>query len=328
MSKHIQKGIAFILSVIMIMLLVVSCAEKGTTDNSKETSDSVADTEQTETEEITQTENGEESMADETQTENQYPEAGLNPDLVRDGKPKKYFTISFDDGLQQDKKIIEIMQKYGANCATFFINTGLGGLDSSKDIENFLGVPGVTSVRFTMDELKTGIYDGFDIECHGLTHAILTGYENDPDAIKQEVGQDAANIAELTGFQPVGLAWPGGFCNETTARRIEANTSIRFARAISSTYGFELPKSFMQWNPTCSICEKQLIGLAQDFAKAECTEDMLFYVWGHGYELDAYDLYDELDLLMRIMTKSKDVVLVTNAEFYQLFKDDIKLWTR
>ena len=323
-----KRMIAGGLAVIM-MTLSAGCAP----ETSVPETESVTNTE-TETMTETETSTESESAVPETETETTadesdvLPEAGLNPALTRDGTPKKYFTMSFDDGITQDEKIIELLKKYNMTGATFFINTGLGGLDLSAAISENLGIPGVKSLRYTMDELKTGIYDGYDVECHGLTHAILTDFEKDAEALKREVGEDAANIAALMGYQPVGLAWPGGFNTETTARRIAANTTVRFARACGSTYDFSIPQSFMNWWPTCSVCDERAIELARQFAEAECTEDMLFYVWCHGYELDAYELYDEFEELLSIISSADGVISVTNAEFYQLFKDDVKLWKR
>ena len=39
----------------------------------------------------------------------------------------KYFSWSFDDGLEQDKRIIQILKKYGIG-ATFHLNSGLFGV--------------------------------------------------------------------------------------------------------------------------------------------------------------------------------------------------------
>ena len=52
---------------------------------------------------------------------------------------------------------------------------------------------------------------------------------------------------------------------------------------------------------------------------------MLFYVWGHGYELDIFNLYDRLESLVEMMRDS-DVSMVTNSEFYNFFKDEIPSW--
>lgn len=249
--------------------------------------------------------------APETETESTPIETEAEPD---DGKPKKYFTMSFDDGCRQDAKTMEIMRQYGLDCATFFLNTGLY-TDNDPD-------------HFSLDEVRTGIYDGFEVGCHSLTHGILTDIQNDLDAIKREMGEDAANVASATGIEPTGMAWPYGLYNEKIARRIMANTTVRYARVVVGTGDFSLPGGFMQWQPSCGISDENMLELAEQFCAAECTEDMVFYVWGHGYELDQFDLYDELETLVKMMAEADDVVPVTNGEFYQIFKDDIPGWKR
>lgn len=273
-----------------------------------------------------------ESMIEtESETENEViteiPVAGTNTELIRDGKPHKYFTLSFDDGITQDLKIIEILNKYGAKCATFNINTGLYGANWEW-VGQTLGDPTLTHKRFTKKEIQEGIYDGFDVEVHTLNHPSLKNYDNNPNMIKREVGVDAANITKLIGVKPVGMAWPGGD-TEYTDKTIEivlSTTNIRFARATTATNGFKLPEYFMVWTPSCSISDKNCLDLAQQFLDAECNEDMLFYVWGHGYELDFYKSYDKFEQLVKMMSEADDVILVTNAEFYQLFKDQIPSW--
>ena len=39
---------------------------------------------------------------------------------------QKFFTMSFDDGIEQDKKIIQVLNQYGIKC-TFNLNAGLAG---------------------------------------------------------------------------------------------------------------------------------------------------------------------------------------------------------
>ena len=58
-------------------------------------------------------ESSEETTVETTEEETKKPivEAGLDSGVVRDGTPKKYFTLSFDDGMVSDAKIIEILNK-------------------------------------------------------------------------------------------------------------------------------------------------------------------------------------------------------------------------
>lgn len=251
--------------------------------------------------------------------------AGEDTKIVRDGTPKKYFTLSFDDGITQDLKIIEILKKYNFTACTFNIDTGLLGV-SWDWVADAAGKKGLKHIRFTEDELKTGIYDGYDVEVHTLTHPSLKNF--DKNRVIKEVKEDADNIERIIGIRPVGMAWPGGDTEYTdeTIKIVYENTDIRFGRGTTSTHNFKLPKYFLKWQPTCAMFDAQMLTLANKFLKAECTEDMLFYVWGHGYEFDVAGTYQSLERLVKMMSQAEDVVCVTNAEFYQLFKDQIPAW--
>ncbi len=244
--------------------------------------------------------------------------------LMRFLKPKKYFTLSFDDGTTQDLRMIEILKKYDVDCMTWNINTeGLYG--ASWDLTG-LGLPGVSHLRFTKEELESGIYDGYDVAVHTRTHPSLYKYDETPIKVVEEVQGNADDIAEITGIAPVGMAWPGGDTEytDTTIDIILDRTDIRYARGTTPTYDFALPTQFMKWMPTCGISETKLFDLAYDFIEMETDEDCLFYVWGHSFELDAYDSYDQFEALIRMMKANEgEITLVTNTEFYNLYKSMI-----
>jgi len=243
--------------------------------------------------------------------------------------PKKYFTMSFDDGITQDKRIIEILKKYDVDCCTFMVNTeGLYGVDWGAAVSAMIGKP-VDHLRFTEEELRSGIYDGFDVQCHTRNHPSLKAYDNDVEILKNEVQGNADDLADIFGYKPIGMAWPGGD-NEYTEKTIELvlkNTDIRYARGINSTYTYNLPEQFMTWQPTCPVTDAHLLTYTQNFINAEPTEDMLFYVWGHGYELQGFDLYDEFERMIKMISRRDDIILVTNTEFYELYKDEIPSWS-
>lgn len=245
------------------------------------------------------------------------------------GKYKKYFTLSLDDGITQDLKVIEILKKYDVKCVSFNINTGLYGANWDW-VGTAIGDPSIPHLRFTEDELKTGIYNGYEVLVHTLSHPSLKNYDKNVNKIKKEVDKDADNIEKLTDVRPVGMAWPGGDTEytDTTIELVLENTGIRFARGTTSTYSFKLPEYFMKWLPTCSAIDPQCLTLAQQFIDAECTEDMLFYVWGHAYEFDMNNGagYETFEKLVKMMSEAEDVVLVTNTEFYNIYKDQIPSW--
>lgn len=251
--------------------------------------------------------------------------AGSDVAFKRDGTYKKYFTIGLDDGTTQDERIIEILKKYNAYCATFFINTGLLGKDSTIQVSMQEG-KSVSHLRYTEEEIKTGIYNGFDLECHTYSHSSLISFDNSINELKTQIDPDIKNITKYSGYKPIGLAYANGGItySKQTIKNLLENTDIRFARTITESGNFKLPKNFMEWHPTCSVVNNNLLNIAQRFIDAMPTNsDMLFYVWGHGYNLDTSDYWDEFETLIKMMAEDDDIVLVTNAEFYQLFKNEI-----
>lgn len=100
-------------------------------------------------------------------------------------------------------------------------------------------------------------------------------------------------------------------------------TTVHFARATTPTYAFDMPEYFMNWQPTCSITDEHVLEMAQSFINADCNENMIFYVWGHGYELDAYNKYETLEKLIKMMAEDENIVCVSNSQFYQIFKNEI-----
>ena len=63
---------------------------------------------------------------------------------------KKYFAWSFDDGLEQDKKIVEILRQFGLG-ATFHLNSGLFG---DRTYEGRIGNLGMTEMPAEQYETK------------------------------------------------------------------------------------------------------------------------------------------------------------------------------
>lgn len=257
--------------------------------------------------------------------------AGTDSGIVRDGTPKKYLTMSFDDATQQDLRVIQILKKYGVNKATFFINTGLCGVDWTTNVSQMLG-KNVSHVRFTWDELKTEIYDGYDLESHTLEHPSMKTYDNNINEVKRQVNTDALNIFNLTGYYPAGMAWPGSSQEQTNTTRklVYENTLLRFARGTtfqnSLKTRFKLPTEFLIWEPTCSMSNNGCISTLKTFLNKECTEDMLFYGFAHGFEFDANDsweIFEEFIKQVSEAAKEGKIILVSNADFYQLFKDEI-----
>ncbi len=233
--------------------------------------------------------------------------------------PKKYFTLSFDDGVTQDARLIEIMKKHDVYCCTFNVNTGILGMRLDW-IGEACNCPGLLHQRYTDEEIRSGIYDGFEMAVHTYNHPPLNSLDDTPDNIALEINLDADNIESICGIYPTGMAYPGGDAcvSDRTVEIIRERTKMRYARLVTPTYGFDMPTDFLRWYPTCSFFDGRVFEIAEKFLAEPCEKDMLFYVWGHAYEMDILgeSSYGEFERLICMM-KDAGIEMVTNREVYE-----------
>ena len=217
-------------------------------------------------------------------------------------KYRKALTFSYDDGIEQDRKLVEIFNRYGMK-ATFNLNTGIQSPDSNFEIE------GVHINRMKQDGLAE-LYKGHEIATHGLTHAAPT--EMTKDELDKEFITDMKNIERIYGTYPVGMAYAYGCVNDTVAKSI----GIKYGRTVESSHSFEIPKESIKLKATCHHDDEMLFELAEKFIKAEPKEDeqMLFYVWGHSYEFDVNNNWDRIEKFCKMMAGRDDIFYGTNRE--------------
>lgn len=222
---------------------------------------------------------------------------------------KKAVTFSYDDGITQDRKLVEIFNHFGMK-ATFNLNTGIQSPDSNFLIEN------VHIFRMPQEGLKE-LYQGHEIAVHGLTHSGLTGLSR--DELEKEFLTDAKNIEKFYGRYPVGMAYAYGDCPEEAVSYL-SEIGIRYGRTTEATHGFALPENPMLLKATCHHKDEALFSLAEQFLREEGSfeKPLLFYVWGHSYEFDVDDNWDRIEKLCEMLSGKENIFYGTNAECLNL----------
>ena len=220
-------------------------------------------------------------------------------------KYKKALTFSYDDGIEQDRKLVEIFNRYGLK-ATFNLNTGIQTPESNFEIE------GLHINRMKQDGLAE-LYRGHEIATHGLTHAAPIGMTK--EQLDEEFITDAKNIERIYGTYPVGMAYAYGCVDDTVAEYLKT-IGIKYGRTVESSHSFEIPKEPIKLKATCHHDDEMLFELAEKFLKAEPKEDepMLFYVWGHSYEFDVNNNWDRIEKFCKMMSGRDDIFYGTNRE--------------
>ena len=222
---------------------------------------------------------------------------------------KKALTFSYDDGVTQDIRMIEILNRYGLK-GTFNLNSELLGKENAL-IRN--------GVEVRHDKVKPSevakIYAGHEVAAHTLTHPSLPR-SSDEEVIRQ-VEKDRLNLSALCGYEVVGMAYPGGGINHD--KRVETliseHTGIRYARTIDANGSFALQKDLICFSPTVyHIDTDEMLALGEKFLAYNGDAPALFYIWGHSYEFDAWNFWDRFEEFCRRMSGHDDIFYGTNRE--------------
>ena len=157
----------------------------------------------------------------------------------------KAVTFSFDDGVTQDRRLIEIFNKYNLK-ATFNINSELLGKDGQLMIKN----RPINHNKVSPDEVRE-LYKGHEVAVHTLTHPFLPDIEDEKEIIRQ-VEKDRENLSDLAGYEVIGMAYPCGGENndDRVAKIIKENTGVKCSRTITSNYSFDIQNNLNRFNPT------------------------------------------------------------------------------
>lgn len=222
----------------------------------------------------------------------------------------KALTFSYDDGVTQDIRLVELFNKYGMK-ATFNINSEC----FEKANEVTVGGKQIPHVRISAEDAKS-LYAGHEIAAHTLTHPLLVRVADDAEVIRQ-VEEDRRNLSEMFGYEIVGFAYPGGGVNfdSRLSTLIKNNTGAVYARTTQTTNSFALPENLYELHPTVYHMRfDDLMRLGKEFLDLEPESPALFYVWGHSYEFDGYDAWDKFEEFLKMMSGHDDIFYGTNKE--------------
>ncbi len=219
-----------------------------------------------------------------------------------DGKDKA-LTLSYDDGVIQDKRLIDILKPYGIK-ATFNINSGLF---SEQDV--------TTRGRMSLAQVKdTYIGSGHEVATHAMTHPILTDLP--VPRITEEVWNDRQQLETQFGGVVRGFAYPYGLFNDTVVDVLKT-AGIAYARTVISTRDFRLPTDWLRLTATCHHNDPALPELTERFLNDSPSSDgWLFYLWGHSYEFDDRDNWQIIEDFAAKIGNREDIWYATNIEVY------------
>lgn len=220
----------------------------------------------------------------------------------------KAFTMSYDDGVKQDVRLIQLMRENGVK-GTFNLNSGVYAP------EGVVYPAGQVHRRMTEKQcLATYTGDDIEVAVHASTHAFL---EAVPTATAMmEVISDRAKLEKGFGRIVRGMAYPYGTLSDDVVELLRL-AGIAYSRTVVSHRSFDLPTDWLRLSATCHHNDPALNELAEKFTlSAPNREPWLFYLWGHSYEFDGNDNWHVIEQFLKTTGHRDDVWYATNLEIY------------
>ncbi len=201
-------------------------------------------------------------------------------------------TFSYDDGQVHDRRLVGLLNRYALK-GTFHLNSATLGHDG-----------------FVTSGEVSALYAGHEVACHGKHHHYLTHLT--AEQLVHELWEDRRSLESISNYPVTGLSYAFGVYSDEVIRTAQT-LGFEYARTVDSTGSFLAEHDFMRWKPTChhhdaADCTKQFI------APREFERLRLFYIWGHSYEFERDNNWQEFERLCETLAFRDDVWYATNIE--------------
>ena len=225
------------------------------------------------------------------------------------GGKSKALTLSYDDGVEQDLRLVKIMDKHGLK-GTFNVCSGLFSTEGTTYPPE--QIRGRVISASQIKELSERY--GNEIAIHTLEHLHLKQFPS-ATAVYQII-EDRRRLEKLLGCAIRGLVLPFGEVTDDIVQ-IAKNSGICYMRDTKSTEDFWLPTDWLRFSPTCHHCNPRLMELADEFLALKAQKNpRLFYLWGHSYEFDEKDNWEVIEAFAEKMGGNESIWYATNIQIY------------
>jgi hypothetical protein len=231
----------------------------------------------------------------------------------------KAVTTSWDDGDVKDLRLAELLKEYGIN-GTFYVPLECDSVRLMKPRD--------------IRKLRNA---GFEIGSHGLTHTPLPATHNP----ERELLESRLRLEDIIGDAVLSFCYPLGKFNGRSAL-FASDAGYRLAR---TTRGFSIkddfdclrmPVSLQFYNHSRQVLLRHelkggnLNGIGTWISKwrmnceplslaSAMLDDIsrnggIFHLWGHSWEIDRYELWGQLEELLKLVSRRSGMRYLTNCE--------------
>lgn len=227
--------------------------------------------------------------------------------MVFPGGMNKALTLSYDDGVEQDIRLIEIMNRHGLK-GTFNLN---GGLFAPEGTVYPAGQVHRRMSRQAAIDLYT--HSGQEVALHAMHHSDLPNVP--PAYAAWQIVREKEELEDMFSRIVRGMAYPFGTHNDEVVQMLKG-CGIAYARTTESTLRTLLPNEWLKLPATCHHNHPELMPLARSFVEGTTSIARLFYLWGHSYEFEGNNNWHVIEEFAEYMGGRDDIWYATNIEIY------------
>lgn len=218
------------------------------------------------------------------------------------GKPKA-FSLSYDDGVEQDLRFVDLLNRYGLR--------GTFNLNSQLMLEGFSWVheSGVVVRRLPVEKART-LYRGHEIASHSMTHPYL--HTLPESEVMRQLGEDKHQLEALFNRPVAGFALPFTDYNETIARCAQ-RCGFEYVRISEESGNFDPIQPRFSRRAGMFHLNPNLGRFVEEFFCTDC-ELALCQIVGHSYDLDLADMWQTMEKIFFSVSQNPEIVCLTNLE--------------
>lgn len=228
--------------------------------------------------------------------------------LYPGGKPKA-FNITYDDGVMQDLRFVELMNRYGLK-GTFNLNSELMRTRFAWTHPN-----GMEVKRLDVDTAQW-LYRGHEIASHTRTHPYM--HDLSEAEVLAQLDRDKRDLEEMLGVEVAGFAVPFDYYSPLIADCAK-RCGFEYARMSEFSRSYAPCRDYWFWKTGFYHIEPGLESFVDGFFETE-EELAVCQIVGHSYDLDAENLWGTMEALLKRVSAATDVWPCTNLELVRYLK--------
>lgn len=225
------------------------------------------------------------------------------------GGKARAFNITYDDGVTQDVRFVELLNKYGIK-GTFNLNSRLMEEEFEWRHESGLAVK-----RLPPDAVRE-LYRGHEVASHSLTHPYMQGM--DEGALMWEMGEDKKKLQQLFKREIAGFALPFDYYDARIAHCARL-CGFEYSRCSDERYTYAPPEDYYWWAAGTYHVMPDFLPFVESFFHTD-TELALCQIVGHSYDLDVMGMWETMEDILRRVSEEESIISMTNIELVRYLK--------